>query len=785
MASAGDTITLPPSVYVDTGTTIDKNLILQGDGADQSIVHRFSKARLAPILIVAPGVTAELRGLRITGGSGQMGGGIRNYGTLTISDSEISGNTAASGGGIWTNGVLNIFRSTISNNTATGASSTGGGLYVAGGTVSVYDSAITGNAASKSGGGIQNGSASDPGGTAVKLQNTTVSGNRTAFAGPGSAIAKAGGGMQLEFTTVYGYGDSTYGEVAHALIAIGSGSSLLASHSLIVTPGTYTPACYLAPALTGTNTPPAGAAYSLGHNLVSDASCALNDPTDLANNPNARLGPLQLNAPGKTATHALLPGSAAIDAGGSGLSYIDQDQRGAPRLDPGRACDIGAYELRAPEATADSYRVAEGGTLEIAAPGLLGNDHSPEGLPLHAILVDPPSHGIVPLVVTGIAPDGGFTYWPWAGFVGQDSFTYRVSDGVHESAPVTVTIMVQDANHVPVAAPDFYNAVAGQTLEVDAFHGVLYNDTDPDLTRLSAVKTVDPEHGQADFRCDGSFSYTPEPDFTGTDRFGYEASDGQAASDPMTVFIEVAANDSPPNLQSSSITIQLDVRPDGPTDFQFSGALGDFTLDDTAADDGDLYGRSRTFPVPPGLYTVEEQVPAGWIVTDSRCDAPAGVQTTSLGSELSVTVDGGTSVTCTFVTQRPAKLIAGAYADQNRNHRKDRADSGLEGWKLRLYSLSGKLVAKRITNSRGQAVFPRLQPGGYTLCEEDRAGWEAISPPTLHPDHQQLCDTVNIGSGQKLSTWFGNSGQWPGVTACRTDAPLPDPKGQRLHRSTT
>jgi CSLREA domain-containing protein len=95
--------------------------------------------------------------------------------------------------------------------------------------------------------------------------------------------------------------------------------------------------------------------YSLGHNIDSDGTCSLFDPTDLPNT-DPLLGPLQDNG-GPTWTHALLPGSPAIDAipeadctwdddGDPGTPEVpvNSDQRGVPR--PQNAnCDIGAFEV--------------------------------------------------------------------------------------------------------------------------------------------------------------------------------------------------------------------------------------------------------------------------------------------------------------------------------------------------------------------------------------------------------------------------------------------------------
>jgi hypothetical protein len=82
---------------------------------------------------------------------------------------------------------------------------------------------------------------------------------------------------------------------------------------------------------------------SAGHNIDSDGSCDFNDPTDLSNL-DPLLGPLQDNG-GPTPTHALLPGSPAIDAIPLAACYDhDADQRGVARPQ-GSACDIGALEM--------------------------------------------------------------------------------------------------------------------------------------------------------------------------------------------------------------------------------------------------------------------------------------------------------------------------------------------------------------------------------------------------------------------------------------------------------
>ncbi len=90
-----------------------------------------------------------------------------------------------------------------------------------------------------------------------------------------------------------------------------------------------------------------------------------------------------------------------------------------------------------PVANSDTYTTTQGSSLIINPPGILQNDVDVDGDPLTPILIMDVSHGILAL-----SPDGSFTYEPAAGFNGTDQFTYLVSDGSGNSAPVTVSIEV-------------------------------------------------------------------------------------------------------------------------------------------------------------------------------------------------------------------------------------------------------------------------------------------------------------------------------------------------------
>ena len=80
-----------------------------------------------------------------------------------------------------------------------------------------------------------------------------------------------------------------------------------------------------------------GTITSQGHNLDSDDTCDLSGARDDIISGDADLGPLQLNAPGDTATHALGFTSDAIDAGDCAGETVGDDQRGVTRPSGGPA----------------------------------------------------------------------------------------------------------------------------------------------------------------------------------------------------------------------------------------------------------------------------------------------------------------------------------------------------------------------------------------------------------------------------------------------------------------
>jgi hypothetical protein len=157
------------------------------------------------------------------------------------------------------------------------------------------------------------GGLSTTGSYPLVITNTTFSGN-TAF---------IGGGMYIlgNPTTIL---NSTFADNATDGIAVSSGNVTVKNTILVANSSQN---CL-------------GSVTSLGYNLDDGVTCSFSGPSDLSDTDHM-LGPIQDNG-GPTWTHALLPGSPAIDAGtNSGCPGTDQRGVKRPLLE---TCDIGDFE---------------------------------------------------------------------------------------------------------------------------------------------------------------------------------------------------------------------------------------------------------------------------------------------------------------------------------------------------------------------------------------------------------------------------------------------------------
>jgi len=292
----------PTTVVTQAEILIDRDLVLDG-GGDLRVNADFGHRAF----VVAQGVAAELRGLEVTRA---IDGGITNLGTLMLTGSSVTDNRG------W--GIRN------------GDGDPGSSRTDLAGTLTVMNSTVAGNL----GGGILSF------GT-LTVTNSTVSENLGVESGGGEGIM-FGGDLTVASSTFSG-------NAAAAVSNIGGGETAAVTKSLI------DGECYLA----------GNGEDSGGYNIESPGdSCPFGHETDQVDVPAKalKLGPLRDHG-GPTMTHALLPGSVALDQISGAMCELDTDQRGVTRPQ-GKGCDIGAFEL---EASDEPAACSEGG---FGNPGL-------------------------------------------------------------------------------------------------------------------------------------------------------------------------------------------------------------------------------------------------------------------------------------------------------------------------------------------------------------------------------------------------------------------------------
>ncbi|MFC1980932.1 Ig-like domain-containing protein [Chloroflexota bacterium] len=245
-----------------------------------------------------------------------------------------------------------------------------------------------------------------------------------------------------------------------------------------------------------------------------------------------------------------LPASLTVNVdGGTYFILLDGVGTGDPNTGYSDYASLGQYFIsgtvvapgsnQPPVAINDDYSTDEDTVLTVAAPGVLGNDSDPDSDPLTSVSVTNPDNGAVTL-----NSDGSFTYTPDANWNGTDTFTYKANDGMAYSNIATVTITVKAVNDAPVANNDSYSTSEGTVLTVAA-PGVLGNDSDPDGDSLTSTQVTDPANGTITLNSDGSFTYTPDAGFSGSDTFTYKTNDGMVNSNvAATVTITVTATPS-------------------------------------------------------------------------------------------------------------------------------------------------------------------------------------------------------------------------------------------------
>lgn len=200
----------------------------------------------------------------------------------------------------------------------------------------------------------------------------------------------------------------------------------------------------------------------------------------------------------------------------------------------------------APVATTDTAQLNAGGTIAIP---VLANDSDIESSPLTVIIESAPNNGS-----TSINPDNAVVYTHNGNSSTADSFTYHVSDGDMNSNTVTVYLTIAPVGIT--ANPDSYSFNEDNILSI-ATPGVLNNDH-PN-SGITAQLVSAPAHAASfSLNANGSFSYVPISNYSGTDSFAYKNVNATAQSNTASVSINInPVNDAPVAVNDSGYTVQL------------------------------------------------------------------------------------------------------------------------------------------------------------------------------------------------------------------------------------
>ncbi len=199
--------------------------------------------------------------------------------------------------------------------------------------------------------------------------------------------------------------------------------------------------------------------------------------------------------------------------------------------------------------------------------------------PVNAITLDQcnPDAGAA-LFLTGISePTNGTLTWsgnslyytPKDGFSGTDSFSYTVNDGLSQDQQANVSLIISNPNISPPSASDVVLTVSENSSanDVDLSSAI----SDANGYQLTVIAVGNAAIGTATL-ANGQVSYTPAPDFAGTDAFTYTITDGVGGM--ATANVNVTVTPLPPVANNAiailgdgnSVTINVlanDIDPNG------------------------------------------------------------------------------------------------------------------------------------------------------------------------------------------------------------------------------
>jgi len=250
----------------------------------------------------------------------------------------------------------------------------------------------------------------------------------------------------------------------------------------------------------------------------------------------------------------------------------------------------------APTAVDDARTTPENTPVTIP---VLGNDSDADGDTLSIVSATNPANG------SANVSGNGIVYTPDAGFFGQDTFDYTITDNQGNNVTATVTVTVTDVKMAPTAVDDAETTDENTAVTIN----VLGNDTDPDGDTLSLVGNTAPTNGTASIS-GGNIVYTPTVGFSGTDTFDYTITDTDGNNVTATVTVTVNDVNYPPMASDDSDTTPEDT----PITINVLGNDGDIDGDTiTITNVGTPTSGTATFSGSNVIYTPN----AGFVGTDT------------------------------------------------------------------------------------------------------------------------------------------------------------------------
>jgi len=161
-------------------------------------------------------------------------------------------------------------------------------------------------------------------------------------------------------------------------------------------------------------------------------------------------------------------------------------------------------------------------------------------------IVTGPAHG----TLTGTGAN--ITYTPALNYNGNDSFTFKASDGTVDSNIATVTLIVTPVQDAPVA-----NNQAVSTQE-DQPKAIVLTGSDVDGDALTFTIVTNPAHGTL-AGSGANVTYTPAANYNGSDNFTFRVNDGTANSNVATVSITVTPVNDAPIANNQALTTSEDI----------------------------------------------------------------------------------------------------------------------------------------------------------------------------------------------------------------------------------